>query len=114
MVRVERQRPAGGDQGQDCADAKQQGNPARVERSVKMQHCRLPDDWDLLTLKEAAGVLQVSVRTAARWCRAGRLPGVKIGHAWRIRKRDLLSVIAPRKAGACPQPTAVGGAGRWC
>ncbi len=44
---------------------------------------------ELLTIVEVAAYLKVSRRTAWRWCKSGRLPAVKVGHQWRITRRDL-------------------------
>jgi excisionase family DNA binding protein len=55
------------------------------------------DEHELLTLKETARLLRVNPRTAWRWCKNGRLPAVKIGHEWRVRKGDLLALLTPRR-----------------
>jgi excisionase family DNA binding protein len=38
----------------------------------------------LLTPRQVADRLQVSPRTIARWCRDGKMAGVKVGRVWRI------------------------------
>ena len=86
----------------------EQQDTTRGERSVTMQRFRLPADRELLTMKEAAHFLRVTARTASRWCRSGHIPGVKIGHTWRIHKSDLLRIIVPHRDPPCPQPTADG------
>lgn len=51
------------------------------------------DRDDLLEVAEVAARLRVSEVTVYRWCREGRLPCLKLGHAWRIRRgaiRDFL------------------------
>lgn len=56
----------------------------------------LDHDTDLLTVREAAGLLKVSAVTLHRWLKQGRLPAQRVGpKAIRIRRRDLASVIAP-------------------
>jgi len=42
-----------------------------------------------LTLQEAAELLKVSKKTAYRMVQAGRLPGFKVGSAWRFRESDI-------------------------
>ena len=42
------------------------------------------DDIRLLTLTEAADILQVSTRTLQRMIRSGKLPALKVGGQWRI------------------------------
>lgn len=62
----------------------------------------------LLTKEEAAERLGLSPLTVGDMLRAGRLPGQKIGHVWRIREADLDAYIvagseaaaAKRAAGA--------------
>lgn len=55
------------------------------------------EEHELLTLKETARLLRINPRTAWRWCKSGRLPGVKIGHEWRVRRSDLLALLTPRR-----------------
>lgn len=44
---------------------------------------------DLLSAQEVAGYLGVGQVTIYRWCREGRLPCLKIGRSWRIRRTVL-------------------------
>lgn len=44
---------------------------------------------EILNLDEAANLLKISVVTARRWCANGKLPAVKIGNHYRIRKADI-------------------------
>ena len=41
---------------------------------------------DILTLEQAATVLQIGITTAREMCRSGRLPACKIGQQWRVPK----------------------------
>ena len=43
----------------------------------------------LLTLTEAATLLQVSTRTLQRMIRNGKLPAFKVGGQWRLRETQL-------------------------
>ena len=43
----------------------------------------------LLTLSEAADLLQVSTRTLQRMIRSGQLPAFKVGGQWRVRETQL-------------------------
>lgn len=43
----------------------------------------------LLTIKDAASLLQVSEKTIRRWIDTAELPAAKLGNQWRIRPRDL-------------------------
>jgi excisionase family DNA binding protein len=57
----------------------------------------------LLTLSEAASLLQVSTRTLQRMIRGGQLPAFKVGGQWRLRETQLRQwvesrEIAPAKA----------------
>ena len=44
---------------------------------------------DLLSVEDVAGYLGVGDVTVYRWCREGRLPCLKIGKSWRIRRAAL-------------------------
>ncbi len=44
---------------------------------------------DLLDVEEVASFLDVGPVTIYRWCREGRLPCLKIGRSWRIRREAL-------------------------
>ncbi|MFZ5641847.1 MAG: MEDS domain-containing protein [Bacillota bacterium] len=48
---------------------------------------------ELLTVDEVADILRTTPNTIYRWLRAGKLPGVKIGKEWRIRKETLASKL---------------------
>jgi len=49
----------------------------------------MPDEKtdELLTLEEVARYLKVSTWTIHRFIRQNRLPGYRLGHQWRFRKR---------------------------
>lgn len=44
------------------------------------------DDVALLSAEEAAERLGVDRATVWRWCREGRIPCLKIGRLWRVRR----------------------------
>ena len=44
---------------------------------------------DLLGVEEVAGYLGVGRVTVYRWCREGRLPCLKVGKSWRVRRGSL-------------------------
>jgi len=46
-------------------------------------------DDELLSVEDVARILKISRSTIQRWCHAGKLPAVKIGKAYRIRRGDL-------------------------
>jgi excisionase family DNA binding protein len=48
---------------------------------------------DLFTAEQVAALLQLSPKTIKDWLRAGKLPGYKIGRAWRVRQEDLEAFI---------------------
>jgi excisionase family DNA binding protein len=48
---------------------------------------------DLLTVEQAAAILQLSPKTIKDWLRAGKLTGCKIGRFWRVRPADLEAFI---------------------
>ena len=48
----------------------------------------LPDKA-LLTTEEVAGYFGVTTTTIYRWCKEGRVPCLKIGKHWRVRREEL-------------------------
>lgn len=64
---------------------------------------------DLLGVEEVAGYLGVGRVTVYRWCREGRLPCLKVGKSWRIRREALEDFL---KRGERPS-TLVGQLGRF-
>lgn len=53
----------------------------------------------LLTTKDVASYLQVDPNTVYRWCREGKLAGIKVGRDWRIDQRDLEAFLTAHKNG---------------
>ena len=51
----------------------------------------------LLTIKDAAAVLQVSDKTVRRWIDAGDLVAHRIGRQWRVSQGDLETFIKLRR-----------------
>ena len=47
----------------------------------------------ILTVRQAAKMLQVDPNTIYRWARAGNFPGSKIGRDWRILKSDVMKFL---------------------
>ncbi|HSE84773.1 MAG TPA: helix-turn-helix domain-containing protein [Candidatus Binatia bacterium] len=52
----------------------------------------------LLTLSEAANLLQVSTRTLQRMIRNGELPAFKVGGQWRVRETQLRQWVENRES----------------
>jgi excisionase family DNA binding protein len=52
----------------------------------------------LLTVEEVAEFLRIAPNTVYRWCRDGKLAGIKIGKEWRIARAELDSFLT-RQAG---------------
>ena len=48
-----------------------------------------PKPDEILTLKEVAAYLKLAERTVYLYSQTGRLPGIKIGSAWRFRRADI-------------------------
>lgn len=44
---------------------------------------------ELLNIPEMAAYLRVGKASIQRWCRQGKLPAVKIGKEYRVRRRDI-------------------------
>jgi excisionase family DNA binding protein len=56
------------------------------------------DNIRLLTLSEAANLLQVSTRTLQRMIRNGELPAFKVGVQWRLRETQLRQWVENRES----------------
>ncbi len=54
---------------------------------------------ELLTVNEVAAFLGVGVITIYRWCRDGRLPCLKLGKAWRVRREALDAFLRRNERG---------------
>jgi excisionase family DNA binding protein len=57
------------------------------------------DSIRLLTLDEAAALLQVSKRTLQRMIKTGELPAFKVGGQWRLRETQLRQWVENRELG---------------
>ncbi len=51
----------------------------------------------ILTIKQAARLLQVDPNTIYRWARSGKFPGSKIGKEWRVLHSDVIKFIESNK-----------------
>jgi excisionase family DNA binding protein len=47
----------------------------------------------LLNAKEVAEYFGVKTTTVYRWCREGRIPSLKIGKHWRMRREQLVDFV---------------------
>jgi excisionase family DNA binding protein len=54
-------------------------------------------DTDIMTIREVAEYLKLTDKTAYRLAAEGKLPGFKVGGAWRFRKGDIDEWIEARK-----------------
>lgn len=48
----------------------------------------MPDD-DIMTVKELALYLKIAEKTAYRFASEGKVPGFKVGSAWRFKKSQI-------------------------
>src|SRR5262245_4224874 len=71
---------------------KQQNNANSDERSP------VADFPALLNTKEASLVLRVKMRALQMLLSQGKLPGIKVGNEWRLKRDDLLTLINTGKA----------------
>jgi excisionase family DNA binding protein len=53
----------------------------------------MPDD-EIMTVKELAEYLKIAEKTAYRFAAEGKVPGFKVGNAWRFRKQEIEHWIA--------------------
>ncbi len=62
----------------------------RVEKLLEVKGVdEVSTKKDLLSAEDVAGYLGVGQVTVYRWCREGRLPCLKVGKSWRIRREAL-------------------------
>lgn len=59
-------------------------------------------DSDVLTVREVAAYLKIKEKTAYRLAAEGKIPGFKVGGAWRFRRRDIESWIETQSFGTEP------------
>jgi excisionase family DNA binding protein len=50
---------------------------------------RVADRVEFLRVEEVATMLRISPQTIRRYIREGKLPAVRFGHFWRVRRSDL-------------------------
>ncbi|WP_425057136.1 helix-turn-helix domain-containing protein [Rhodovulum bhavnagarense] len=51
---------------------------------------------DILTIKEVSAYLKITEKTAYRLTAEGKIPGFKVGGAWRFRKQEIDAWIDER------------------
>ena len=56
-------------------------------------------DNEILTVKELAAYLKIAEKTAYRFTSERRLPGFKVGGAWRFRKSEIDQWIKEQSTG---------------
>lgn len=49
----------------------------------------MPHQDEIMTVKELADYLKIAEKTAYRFASEGKVPGFKVGSAWRFRKSEL-------------------------
>jgi excisionase family DNA binding protein len=55
---------------------------------------------DVMTVREVAEYLKLAEKTTYRLAAEGKIPGFKVGGAWRFRKIDIDAWIEAKKAAA--------------
>src|SRR5215467_14407374 len=73
---------------QEMRDDTQYGNGIRVAQLTFPMESDI-DPVRVLTLQQAADVLQISLRTASRMAQSKQLPAFKVGGQWRVRESEL-------------------------
>ena len=56
----------------------------------------MPDD-EIMTVKEVAEFFKIAEKTAYRFASEGKVPGFKVGSAWRFRKSEINRWIAEQE-----------------
>jgi excisionase family DNA binding protein len=65
---------------------------------VKKIMANWSDYGDVMTVKDCAEILHISGQLVKELLRAGKLPGRKIGRAWRVNKSDLQAYLSKRES----------------
>lgn len=52
---------------------------------------------DIRTVKELGDFLKIAEKTAYRFASEGKVPGFKVGSAWRFRKNEIVRWIAEQE-----------------
>ena len=59
----------------------------------------MPND-DIMTVKELADYLKIAEKTAYRFASEGKVPGFKVGSAWRFKKTEVDAWIKKQSNGS--------------
>lgn len=62
----------------------------------------MPND-DIMTVKELADYLKIAEKTAYRFASEGKVPGFKVGSAWRFKKAEIDAWIKRQSEAATAQ-----------
>ena len=62
----------------------------------------MPND-DIITVKELADYLKIAEKTAYRFASEGKVPGFKVGSAWRFKKEEIDAWIKRQSEAATTQ-----------
>lgn len=62
----------------------------------------MPHD-DIMTVKELADYLKIAEKTAYRFASEGKVPGFKVGSAWRFKKEEIDAWIKRQSEAAITQ-----------
>lgn len=54
-----------------------------------------PPPVDLIHLHIAAQLVQTCRQTILRWILSGKIAGYRVGHRWRVSRRDVIDLIQP-------------------
>jgi excisionase family DNA binding protein len=65
--------------------------PGEVSRAARVEGSELPD---VLTVEQAAELLQLSAKTLKRLAQAERVPSRRVGNQWRFSRQALMDWLA--------------------
>src|SRR3712207_9529942 len=64
-----------------------------IVKRYEVESMARASEKELLSAEDVAGLIGVKETTVWRWCREGRLPCLKVGKHWRIRREALESFL---------------------
>jgi excisionase family DNA binding protein len=53
-------------------------------------------EHEVMTVKDVAKYLKLSVITVYKLLKEGKIPGFRIGSSWRVNKNDLLNIMGKK------------------
>ena len=85
---------------EECGAISLRAEEVKMMEDISRGFAERPEDErpDYLNVEETADLLRVSTQTVYNMIKSGRLKGMKFGREWRIKRKNLESLIQPDRA----------------